>query len=155
MIYGIRSKNALGNKIKRFFAIIYWFVMRPKTFGVKCVIEHNGEVLMIKNSYGGWKNWMFPGGSIDKNETPEEAAKREVLEEVGIEVQDLRKIGEYTSTKEFKKDTVMVFAGESKGKEVTTNPKEIAEARWFKLYDLPEISEYSKLILSMLYRKEI
>ena len=61
----------MENKIKHFLALIYWFILRPKTFGVKCIIENQGEILMIKNNYGGWKKWMFPGGGIDKNETPE------------------------------------------------------------------------------------
>lgn len=105
---------------------------------------------MIKNSYGGWKKWMFPGGGVGRNETPEQAVKREVLEEVGIVVQELYKIGIYRSNKEFKRDTVIVFAGKSKSKEVNIDLNEIAKVGWFKVNDLPEISEYSKLIISML-----
>ena len=74
-------------------------------------------------------------------------------EEIGIEVKDLRRIGEYYSTKEFKRDMVIVFTGRSKGKEVSIDPREIAEARWFKLHDLPDVSEYSKLMISMLQRQ--
>ena len=105
---------------------------------------------MIKNTYGGFKQWMFPGGGINKNERPEEAVKREVMEEVGIEVEGLRKIGEYTSNHEFKRDTVTVFRGMSRKKELVIDSSEISEAEWFKLNDLPEVSEYSKLMISML-----
>lgn len=140
------------SKIKHFLALIYWFMVRPKTFGVKCVIENDEEILLIKNSYGGYKKWMFPGGGIKKNETPEEAVKREVFEEVGLEIEDLRKIGEYNSTKEFKRDNVVVFSGRSKNKKIDIDFSEIAEARWFRFNKLPEITEYSKLMLSMLQR---
>src|SRR3989338_1059346 len=80
----------------------------------------------------------------------EEAVIREVFEEVGLNLIELRRIGEYTSTKEYKKDTVIVFTAQSKYKNVKIDQKEIAEATWFKSDNLPEISEYSKAILAML-----
>lgn len=40
--------------------------------------------------------WVFPGGGIDPQELPEDAVCREVLEETGIKVKILRKVGEYT-----------------------------------------------------------
>ncbi|TSC89548.1 MAG: NUDIX hydrolase [Parcubacteria group bacterium Gr01-1014_3] len=142
------------SKIKHFLGLIYWFIFRPKTFGVKCVVENDGEVLMIKNSYGGYKQWMFPGGGINNNETPDQAIKRELLEEVGIAVENLRKIGEYTSNQEFKKDTVIVFTGITQNKELNIDTREILEAKWFSIDHLPEISEYSKLIISMACNKK-
>lgn len=128
---------------------LYWFILRPKTYGVKCVVRYEDEVLMVKNSYGGWNRWMFPGGGVNNGETPESAAKREVVEEVGIDGMNFQKIGEYTSAKEYKQDTVSVFVCETKNKELRLDPNEIAEARWFNINNLPEISEYSKNILSM------
>ena len=137
------------NKLLHLFAKAYWFIFRPKTFGVKVVVHNNGEILMIKNSYGRWNKWMFPGGGINKNEDSEEAAKREVLEEVGVRLTDVRKIGGYTSDREYKKDTVSVFLGESSDKDFKIDKKEIAEAQWFSVSNLPEISDYSKNILLM------
>lgn len=40
--------------------------------------------------------WVFPGGRIEKNETPEQACIREVLEETGYGVRIVRKTAEYT-----------------------------------------------------------
>jgi len=43
-----------------------------------------GQVLVVKANYKSY--WAFPGGIIDPDETPKEAAIRETLEEVGIDV---------------------------------------------------------------------
>jgi 8-oxo-dGTP diphosphatase len=39
--------------------------------------------------------WVIPGGGLEKDETPEEGAIREVLEETGFEVKVVRKVAEY------------------------------------------------------------
>lgn len=43
-----------------------------------------GQILVVKANYK--KYWTFPGGIIDEGETPKEAAIRETLEEVGIDI---------------------------------------------------------------------
>ncbi|MEK7195749.1 MAG: NUDIX domain-containing protein, partial [Patescibacteria group bacterium] len=61
----------------------YWFLVHPKTSGVKCLIEHDGKFLVIRNTYGEM-HWTLPGGGIKKGESPEQAVLREVKEEVRI-----------------------------------------------------------------------
>lgn len=61
---------------------LYWRIFKPKTFGVKVIVENNDKFLLIRNSYGR-KRWTFPGGKIENNEEPKDAAFREVKEEVG------------------------------------------------------------------------
>jgi ADP-ribose pyrophosphatase YjhB (NUDIX family) len=41
--------------------------------------------------------WLYPGGHIEENETPEEALKREVLEETGLEIEIIGEIDENLS----------------------------------------------------------
>jgi len=117
---------------------------------VKRVIECGDEILMIKNSYGGWGKWMFPGGGVGKNEAPESVAEREIMEEVGVKGNNFQKIGEYISSKEYKRDTVSVFKCSANTRVIKIDPGEISEAKWFKLNNLPEVSNYSKDILNML-----
>jgi len=140
-------------KLIYLFLRLYWLIFRPNTYGVKCIIQKDGKILMIKNTYG-HKLWTFPGGGIYRQETAEDAIKREIMEEVGIEVKDLRKIGEFISTAEYKIDTVTVFTGRSKNEQFKIDKKEILEAQWFYPDNLTNISEYAKKIIVML-EKEI
>jgi len=41
-----------------------------------------------------WNCWVFPGGKIEANETPLEAAKREVFEETNLIIEDLEIVAE-------------------------------------------------------------
>ena len=58
-------------------------------------ILHNNRVLLLKKNPGlfGAGKWNAPGGKLRPKETAEQCAVREVHEETGLEVRDLRKVG--------------------------------------------------------------
>ncbi len=65
------------------------------TVGCGVLIENDkGQVLLQKRSDTG--DWCVPGGALEPGETYIEAATRELREEVGIEVSDLRLFGLYS-----------------------------------------------------------
>jgi 8-oxo-dGTP pyrophosphatase MutT (NUDIX family) len=115
---------------------VYWFVFRPQIYGVKCLIEFEGRVLMIRHTYGDMR-WTFPGGGFKRDESPEMAARREVREEVGLALNALRPLGEYTSTEGYKLDTVQCYAGEAETARFEIERGEIYEAAWFAWKELP------------------
>jgi ADP-ribose pyrophosphatase YjhB (NUDIX family) len=127
---------------------LYWFLVRPKTFGVQCVIQHEGTILLVRNTYGR-RHWTFPGGSIARGETAEDAIRREVREEVGLHLPHLRPLGAFDATVDHKRDHVTVFAGVSPDRRVTTDRAEILEARWFQPQELPPLAPTTAHILSM------
>ncbi|MED0959780.1 NUDIX hydrolase [Bacillus paramycoides] len=51
------------------------------------IIIQGGKIALIKRVREGEKYFVFPGGGIEEGETPEEATKREVYEELGIHIQ--------------------------------------------------------------------
>ena len=66
--------------------------MSVKSF-VRVVIQNEkGELLVIFEKK--WNCWDFPGGKIELNETPLEAAKREVFEETNLIIEDLEIVAE-------------------------------------------------------------
>ena len=130
---------------------LYWFLVRPKTFGVQCVIQHGDALLLVRNTYGR-KQWTFPGGSIARGETPEEAVRREVLEEVGLHLQQLQHLGAFEWTIDYKRDHVAVFAGIAPDRRVTIDIAEILEAGWFQPSRLPPLAPAAARILAMWHR---
>ncbi len=56
---------------------------------VMCAIINNREVLMIKRN-NSWAGWAFPGGHLEANESLAECAMREIKEETGLLISDLK-----------------------------------------------------------------
>ena len=130
---------------------LYWFLVRPKTFGVQCVIQHGDAVLLVRNTYGR-QQWTFPGGRIARRESAEDAIRREVREEVGLHLPQLQHLGAFDATIDYKRDHVAVFVGVASDRRVTLDPAEILEARWFPPQDLPPLAPAAARILAMWQR---
>ena len=88
---------------------VAWYVFRPQTRGVFIAVWHNGELLVIRNSYRGW--YALPAGGLRRGETLKDAALRELREEVGIaaEPDALHFAGDISTTFEFKRDRCSFF----------------------------------------------
>ncbi len=54
-----------------------------------CAILNEGRVLMINREIS-WKGWAFPGGHLEPNESMAECVIREMKEETGLEVREIR-----------------------------------------------------------------
>ena len=54
---------------------------------VAAIIRKGDRIFATQRGYGEWKDfWEFPGGKIEPGETPQEALRREILEELDTEV---------------------------------------------------------------------
>lgn len=114
---------------------IYCFIFRPKLLGVRVMLIQNGQVLLVRQTY--IPGWFMPGGGVKRDETLDEAVRREAREEVGAEMKALELVGAYTNFQGFKSDHNILFLCT----DFTLNgrsDREIAEVRFFPLDELPE-----------------
>lgn len=65
---------------------------------VAAIIIKDGRVFATQRGYGDYKDWWeFPGGKIEPGETPEQALKREIREELDTEIS----VGDHLITVEY------------------------------------------------------
>ena len=103
-------------------------------------VNKNGEdiIFATQRGYGEFKDgWEFPGGKIEEGETPQEALKREIMEELDTEIS----VGELIDTIEYDYPTFHLsmdcFWGEViKGNLVL---KEAEDAKWLKKNELDKV----------------
>jgi 8-oxo-dGTP pyrophosphatase MutT (NUDIX family) len=117
------------------------------------IVSNDGYILLGKSKKGGVYQgvWVVPGGGIEPGETWEEAMRREVREEVGMELDDaeITPLHDEFLTGESEKvingETVLVrmkfhdFLVEFPKAHTDIhfeNQEELAEARWLKLADI-------------------
>ena len=96
--------------------------------------KNRPRVLLIKDSYG---HWTWPKGHIEKGESPEQAAVREISEETGqSKIEVIERLGkqEYYFTLKGKKifKTVYIFLVKAAAREkLKVQTSEIEAAKWF------------------------
>jgi 8-oxo-dGTP diphosphatase len=114
---------------------------RPRV-GVAAIVIKDGAILLgkRKNAHGEG-SWQFPGGHLEYGETIEGCARREVFEETGIEIGNLR-LGPYTNDV-FGNDrkhyiTLFVVSEYESGELALREPDKCEEWGWFAWDSLPE-----------------
>jgi 8-oxo-dGTP pyrophosphatase MutT (NUDIX family) len=106
-------------------------VRRPRTQGVKCILrDEAGRVLFVRHTYGNRAAWELPGGGMRRRESPETAVRREMREELGIALADLRAVGEVEVAGSHKRTLLHCFEATTGGAALELADAEIARARW-------------------------
>jgi len=102
----------------------------------------NIELLLIKNQNGG--HWSFPKGHVEGDETEEETAIREIMEETGISVildTSFRHVITYAPKKETTKD-VIYFIARAVTYDYTPQEEEIAQIKWVEINHATTLLSY-------------
>jgi 8-oxo-dGTP pyrophosphatase MutT (NUDIX family) len=87
----------------------WWWLRRPQHHGALVAIWLDGSVLIVQQSYRHTLN--FPGGGVRRGEPAQEAARRELGEELGLSVDrgDLVHIMQVEAEWDFRHDRVDIF----------------------------------------------
>jgi len=112
------------------------------------ITNDNNEVLLLNHVLRPFAGWGLPGGFITAGEQPEEAIRREIREETGIELERLRMFRIRT----LERHVEMLFVAVADG-EPAVKSREILELGWFEIGQLPEgtprsQAELIKVVLS-------
>jgi 8-oxo-dGTP diphosphatase len=109
------------------------------TKGSSCVVMNEKEevLLVLREDF---RIWALPGGGLEPNETWEQAAIRETLEETGYQVKIKQYVGEYwrPQMSQGQGDLKRVFLAEVVGGNPTQHDKESIDVRWFPTSSLPK-----------------
>jgi len=102
---------------------------RPK-LGVSTLVRDTGRVLLVRRGNAPFRDtWSLPGGHVEHGERLAEAAAREVREETGIAVTELRRIDIAEVITGEDHYVLIVFAANGQGEPRAAS--DAADARWF------------------------
>lgn len=101
------------------------------------LITRGDEMLLARNASFPEPFFSTVAGFVDPGESLEETVRREVKEEVGVELKNVTYFG--SQPWPFGRSLMVGFMAEYSGGDITVDGKEIAEARWFGVDDLPRI----------------
>lgn len=134
---------------------------KKKHIGAYAVMIDDGKIALIRKSRGGYKGKLdLPGGGIEHDELPIEAVKREVMEEVGIEVDHIQLLD--VSSVCFKwnidKNTIenlhhigIFYTADFKSKDLKEDAdgRDSLGAKWYPISELTkeELSPFTILVL--------
>ena len=93
------------------------------------LIRRGNEVLLARHTNSPTARFTALAGFLEAGESIEEAIHREVMEEVGLKVHNLRYFN--SQSWPFPHSLMIAFTADYESGDITIDPSEIAEARWF------------------------
>lgn len=131
----------------------YRLIARPRTRSVACVITHRDEVLLVRHTYRDQEQWTLPGGLRQSKESAEDAAEREMEEELGRRLSGWRAVHSSRSRSRTGLHVTTCMHAELASRRVDPDAGELARAAWFAMNELP--NAISADVVKMLRRVRI
>lgn len=99
------------------------------------LVTHENKMLLARSPHFPPGRYSTLAGFVEPGESIEQTVRREVREEVGVEVGNIRYFG--SQSWPFPNSLMLGFIAEYAGGEIHRDPEEIEDARWFSADDLP------------------
>jgi 8-oxo-dGTP diphosphatase len=122
------------------------------TASVGAIITNSDEkVLLLEHILRPASGWGIPGGFLNQNEQPEQAVRRELREETGLELENVQMLRVRTTNRHIE----FLFRATSNGT-AEVKSREIKSLGWFAVDKMPEeMSSVQKSIVEKVLRDEI
>lgn len=146
-VLAFRAVGKMPRGLRRF---LVHTVAPSFTVGAMCMITRDdGARLLVRHSYR--QGWGVPGGLLKRGEEAIDGARRECLEEVGIEI-ELDEPPVVVVDPEARRVDVIYTARPSQGDgaEAAACSAELVEARWFLPDELPPLQHETAKALGLL-----
>lgn len=99
---GAAALRLTGQKLLRCEACGFELYLNVAAAVAGVIVDERGRmVVLVRGKEPGKGKWDLPGGFVDPGETAEEALRREVREEIGLEVTGLRYLGSWPNVYEY------------------------------------------------------
>ena len=128
----------------------YYYDYPRAAITVDIIIIKDNKLLLIKRANNPFKDmWALPGGFMDMDEELETAAKRELLEETGLNVDLISQFKTYSSiNRDPRHRTISTVFYYITNEDLSTKAGDDAsDVQWFSINDLPVLAFDHKLIL--------
>jgi NAD+ diphosphatase len=110
---------------------------------VLVAVRRPGEILLARSARHKAGLYSIVAGFVESGETLEQAAIREVLEETGIQITNLRYMG--SQPWPFPHSLMAGFIADYVAGDIVCQPNEIEDAAWFSVHKLPQIPPLATL----------
>ncbi len=123
---------------------------RPAVTVDAILISNKNTVLLIERGREPYKGkWALPGGFIDMDEPLETACQRELEEETGISITELKQFKAFGAVdRDPRHRTIsVIFYSFTEGELIAQSGDDAAKAQWFPIDQLPELAFDHQLIL--------
>jgi 8-oxo-dGTP pyrophosphatase MutT (NUDIX family) len=123
-----------------------WRLRRPRfsVGAVGVVFNDSGQVLLVEHVFHPYTPWGLPGGWVERGENPRDAVRRELGEELELEVE----VGSVVSAElGFSRHLDLAFLCHPLN-DVGRLCGEIADFRWTRLDELPKLHRFHRLAVT-------
>jgi 8-oxo-dGTP pyrophosphatase MutT (NUDIX family) len=134
----------------------YYKIIQKQTRGVRVLLTSGSKLILVRHWYH--PLWVLPGGGVHAHESPEEAAVREIKEELDITIDQLDYLlGIYNNNRGGKQDVVHCFVKEFDSVCDIPDKKfnfEISDRAWFDFDALPTPISHATLLRIKEYKTQ-